>query len=100
MWGPDAARPGRRLVVHAARGTHAFRVVGHQPARILLVHDNDSFPELIRDLGQPAGARQLPPPTGGLGVKELSRALAEHDVTVAGSSLSNEEAQAFMAEHG
>jgi hypothetical protein len=32
--------------------------------------------------------------------KELSRALAEHDVTVAGSSLSNEEAQAFMAEHG
>ena len=56
--------------------------------------------ELIRDLGQPAGARQLPPPTGGPGVKELSRALAEHDVTVAGSSLSNEEAQAFMAEHG
>jgi hypothetical protein len=31
---------------------------------------------------------------------ELSRALAGHDVTVAGSSLSSEEAQAFMAEHG
>jgi quercetin dioxygenase-like cupin family protein len=41
---------------------HAFRVVGHQPARILLVHDNDSFLQLIRDLGQPAGARQLPLP--------------------------------------
>ena len=24
MWGPDAARPGRRLVVHAARGTARF----------------------------------------------------------------------------
>lgn len=30
---------------------HAFRVVGHQPARILLVHDNDSFVQLIRELG-------------------------------------------------
>jgi hypothetical protein len=45
-------------------------------------------------LGQPAGARQLTPATGGPGLEELSRALAEHDVTVAGSSLSNEEAQA------
>ena len=79
---------------------HAFRVVGHQPARILVVHDNDSFLQLIRDLGQPAGARQLPPATGGPGLEELSRALADHDVTVAGSSLSNEEARAFMAEHG
>lgn len=79
---------------------HAFRVVGHQPARILLVHDNDSFLQLIRDLGQPADARKLPPATGGPGLEELSRALAEHDVTVAGSSLSNEEAQAFMAERG
>lgn len=79
---------------------HAFRVVGDQPARILLVHDNESFLRLVRDLGQPAGARQLPPAAAGPGLEELSRALAEHDVTVAGSSLSNEEAQAFMAEHG
>jgi hypothetical protein len=44
-------------------GPHAFRVVGHQAARILLVYDNDSFLQLIRDPGQPAGARQplLPP---------------------------------------
>jgi quercetin dioxygenase-like cupin family protein len=79
---------------------HAFRVVGHQAARILLVHNNDSFLELIRDLGQPADARQLPSPTGGPGLEELSRALARHDVTVAGSSLSEEEAQAFMARRG
>ena len=79
---------------------HAFRVAGDQPARILLVHDTDSFLQLIRDLGQPAAARQLPPAAGGPGLEELSRALAGHDVTVAGSSLSNQEAQAFLAERG
>ena len=78
---------------------HAFRVVGHQPARILL-DTTTQLPGTHTSLGQPAGARQLPPATGGPGLEELSRALAEHDVTVAGSSLSNEEAQAFMAEHG
>jgi hypothetical protein len=64
------------------------------------VHDNDSFLQLIRARGQPAGARQLPPATGGPGLEELSRSLAGHDVAVAGSSLSNQEAQAFIAEHG
>jgi hypothetical protein len=44
---------------------------------------------VVLEMTLPAGARQLPPPTGGPGRKELSRALAEHDVTVAGSSLSN-----------
>ncbi len=79
---------------------HAFRVVGDRPARILLVHDSDSFLELIRDVGQPAGARQLPPATGGPGDEDLSGALAGHHLTVAGSPLSSEEAQAFLAEHG
>jgi hypothetical protein len=32
------------------------------PARVLLVDDDASFLELIPDLGQPAGARQLPLP--------------------------------------
>jgi hypothetical protein len=30
----------------------------------------------------------------------MSRALTEHDLTVTGSPLSSEEAQAFLAEHG
>jgi quercetin dioxygenase-like cupin family protein len=79
---------------------HTFRVVGDRPARILLVHDSDSFLEFIRDVGQPAGARQLPPPTAGPGPAEMSRALTEHDLTVTGSPLSSEEARAFLAEHG
>ena len=48
---------------------HAFRVVGHQPARILLVHDNDSFLQLISDLGQPPAPGNCPLPTGGPGLR-------------------------------
>jgi mannose-6-phosphate isomerase-like protein (cupin superfamily) len=93
------ARRGRWLSV--PRGVqHAFRVVGGKPARILAVHDNDSFLELVRDLGEPAGARTLPPPTGGPGFDELFRSLAEHDVSVVGPSMSEEEAQAFLATRG
>jgi quercetin dioxygenase-like cupin family protein len=92
------AEPGHWLP--QPRGVpHAFRVVGDRPARILAVHANHSFLDLVKDLGQPAGARQLPPATGGPGIDELSRALAEHDVDVAGSSLSEQEARAFLAEH-
>src|SRR5579859_519793 len=39
---------------------HTFRVVGDRQARILLVHDNASFRDLIRDLGTPASARVVP----------------------------------------
>jgi hypothetical protein len=35
---------------------HTFRVVGDRPARILLVHDNASFRDLVRELGIPAAA--------------------------------------------
>src|SRR5271169_6208718 len=39
---------------------HTFRVVGDREARILLVHDNASFRDLIRDLSSPATARVVP----------------------------------------
>jgi uncharacterized cupin superfamily protein len=39
---------------------HTFRVVGEREARILLVHDNASFRDLIRDIGTPATARVVP----------------------------------------
>ena len=39
---------------------HAFRVVGDREARILLVHDNATFLDLIRDLGVPPRARGVP----------------------------------------
>ena len=39
---------------------HTFRVVGDREARILLIHDNASFRDLIRDVGVPATARSFP----------------------------------------
>jgi mannose-6-phosphate isomerase-like protein (cupin superfamily) len=76
---------------------HAFRVVGDRPARTLLVHNDPSFRDFVRDLGEPAAARTLPPPTGGPGIDALSRALIEHDSTVVGPSLTAEQAQAVLA---
>ncbi len=43
---------------------HTFRVVGELEARILLVHDNASFRDLIRDLGTPAIGEGRSEPTG------------------------------------
>jgi quercetin dioxygenase-like cupin family protein len=77
---------------------HAFRVVGDSPARTLLVHNNDSFLGLVKDVGQLAGAKELPAASGGPGFEALSRALLEHDATVVGNSLSDEQAQSFLAE--
>ena len=87
--------------VSTPRGTpHGFRVVGVRPARMLLVLENDSFTELIRDLGEPAGSAARPEAGSGPGTDEVFRALAAHDVTVLGPSLSDQEAQAFLVSRG
>jgi mannose-6-phosphate isomerase-like protein (cupin superfamily) len=78
---------------------HAFRVVGDRPARTLLVHNDPSFRDFVRDLGEPAAARTLPPPTGGPGIDALSRALIEHDSTVVGPSLTAEQARTVLQAH-
>jgi len=78
---------------------HAFRVVGDRPARTLLVHNDSSFRSLVRDIGEPAMERTLPPPTGGLGIEALSRALIEHDSTVVGPSLSVAAAETVLRSH-
>jgi mannose-6-phosphate isomerase-like protein (cupin superfamily) len=75
---------------------HAFRVVGDRPARTLLVHNNPSFRDFVHDLGEPARAHTLPPPTGGPGIEALTRALIEHDSTVVGPSLTAEQAQTVL----
>jgi mannose-6-phosphate isomerase-like protein (cupin superfamily) len=40
---------------------HTFRVVGDEPAVMLQVHADDSFLRFIREAGQPAPGRTLPP---------------------------------------
>jgi len=71
---------------------HTFRVVGDHEARILLVHDNPSFRDLIRDLGSPAEARTLPPRPAFPSPDELRRVAATHDLAPLGPPLSPEEA--------
>jgi quercetin dioxygenase-like cupin family protein len=93
MW---LARPGQW--VSLPRGIpHSFRVVGQVPARMLGVHADTGFVEFVHDLGKPAAARELPPPGDGPSLEDLSRSMAEHDVIVAGPSMTEEEAQAFLA---
>jgi len=75
---------------------HSFRVVGARTARVLTVLADDSFLRLVRELGEPAGAAGLPEATGGPGMEVLSRAMAAHDITTVGPSISQDEAQAFL----
>lgn len=92
------AEPGRWVSVPS--GTpHTFRVV-RGSARILLVHDDSSFRDLLYDLGEPATQRVLPTSTGGPGLERLSRALVDHDSRVVGASMAEAEALAFLAGPG
>lgn len=93
------ARPGQW--VSLPRGVpHSFRVVGREPARMLGVHADAGFVGFVHDLGEPAGTRSLPPPGEGPSLEDLSRSMAEHDVLVVGPSMTEEEAQAFLASLG
>jgi mannose-6-phosphate isomerase-like protein (cupin superfamily) len=96
--GDDVSFVGAGHWVSMPRGVpHTFRVVGDRQARILLVHDNATFRDLIRDLGVPAGARVVPscpvfPPAD-----ELARVAATHDLTPIGPPMSDEDTNAILA---
>jgi hypothetical protein len=76
---------------------HTFRVVGDRQARILLVHDNATFRDLIRDLGVPAAARVVPPQPVFPAIDELARVAATHDLTPIGPPMSDEDTNAILA---
>jgi len=76
---------------------HTFRVVGDRPARILLVHDNPTFRDLIRDLGTPAPSRTLPPQPEFPAPDELARVAATHDLTPVGPPMSEQDTVAILA---
>ncbi len=76
---------------------HTFRVVGEQEARILLVHDNASFRDLIRDISTPATARVVPTNPSFPPMEELSRIAASYDLRPVGPPLSAEEADSVLA---
>jgi hypothetical protein len=98
---------GEELVVGAGhwvsmpRGVpHTFRVVGEKEARILLVHDNASFRDLIRDLSSPAAARVVPTQPLFPPMEELARVAASHDLRPVGPPMTVEESDNVRAAVG
>lgn len=79
------------------RVPHTFRVVGDHPARILLVHDNPSFRDLIRDIGTPATAHVVPSQPMFPPMDELAAIAASHDLRPMGPPLSAEDSDKVLA---
>jgi mannose-6-phosphate isomerase-like protein (cupin superfamily) len=76
---------------------HTFRVVGDREARILLVHDNATFRDLIRDVSTPATARVVPSHPAFPPMDELARIAASHDLRPIGPPMSAEDSDAVLA---
>jgi mannose-6-phosphate isomerase-like protein (cupin superfamily) len=96
--GDDTRRVGAGHWVSMPRGVpHTFRVVGDHEARILLVHDNATFRDLIRDLGVPARAHVVPTQPVFPPMDELARVASSHDLTPVGPPMSAEDADAIVA---
>jgi mannose-6-phosphate isomerase-like protein (cupin superfamily) len=63
---------------------HTFLVTGDRDARILLVHDNPSFRDFVRDVGVPADERVVPTAPAFPPLDELARIAASHDMAIVG----------------
>ena len=96
--GGDVLVLGAGHWVSMPRGVpHTFRVVGDRKAHILLVHDNASFRDLIRELGVPAAAHVVPAQPVFPSTDELARVAGSHDLTPIGPPMSVEDAGAIFA---
>jgi hypothetical protein len=73
-------------------------VVGEREARILLVHDNASFRDFIRDLSIPAMARVVPSHPTFPPMDELARIAASHDLRPIGPPMSAEDSHMVLAD--
>lgn len=91
-------RPGGYVVM--PRGVeHTFRVTSRTPARMLLVHANDSFLRFVEALGTPTDDRRLPPPgETGLDFDTLARLSSEHGAPMVGPSLDEHDARPFVGQ--
>ena len=90
------ARPGTYVVV--PDGTeHTFRVTSRTPARMLLIHDDDSFLQFIESVGTPTAEHRLPP-SGEFDVdgETIVRVSAEHGAPIVGPSLEEDDARSYL----
>jgi mannose-6-phosphate isomerase-like protein (cupin superfamily)/catechol 2,3-dioxygenase-like lactoylglutathione lyase family enzyme len=92
------ARPGTYVRVPSGV-EHTFRVTSPVPARMLQVHNDDSFLALIEAVGTPTRELRLPP-AGEFDVdlETLVRLNAEHDSRIVGPSLEEDEARGFVGD--
>jgi len=75
---------------------HTFRVVGNQPARILVMHDNSTFRDFVRELGAPT-TQHVPPPTPSFPpMDQLARVAGAHDLRPIGPPMTADEASAII----
>ncbi len=90
------ARPGTYVVLpHGVE--HTFRVTSAEPARMLLVHADDSFLGFIEAVGTPTQDLRLPPPDApGPDEQTVVRLLAEHGSPAVGPSLDEADARSFV----
>ena len=96
--GDDELVVGAGHWVSMPRGVpHTFRVVGDREARILLVHDNTSFRDLVRDLSVPATARAVPSEPTFPPMDELARIATSHDLKPIGPPMSPEDSDSILA---
>jgi hypothetical protein len=72
-------------------------VVGERQARILLVHDNASFRDLIRHLSTPATARVVPSIPTFPPADELAAIAASHDLRPVGPPMSAQDSDTVLA---
>lgn len=93
------AKPGTYVVVPLGV-EHTFRVTSPGPARMLLVHGDDSFLQLIEAAGTPTSELRLPPEGEfDVDLDTLIRLNEEHDSHIVGPPLPEDEARGFVG-HG
>ncbi len=103
--GEVVVRCGERTVVARAGAyvalphgvPHTFRVTSATPARMLLVHGDDSFLQFIEAIGTPTAEQTLPPPMdSGLDQETVMRISARHGAPMIGAPLEEDEARAAL----
>lgn len=90
------ARPGS-WVQFPAGVPHTFRVLGG-PARVLMVHDDDSFLAAVRQIGRPVIDGEMPTAAPGPTVAELNHVFADHGITNVGPPMEQDEAARLLVE--
>ena len=93
------ASAGSYVALPAGR-PHTFRVMGNRPARMLLIHADTSFWELVKSIGEPATAPGLPQHQPEVDIAAIERANLEHGSRVLGPSFDEGEAAELLASLG